>query len=252
MNKIAKAFIGLIIFSNAFSQSDQEEQIDWPKEPLPMYQVTEIFPKSDYISEFVNEINIHIDKFYRGADKGKAYLRKVVAGGQIHKFYWIKGPISTDEYDQIQINYDKTTNWNKNVAKYIKEYGNSNFYRYATPLSTQSKGSGISKYAKIWRMKFKDGENVTEEAFQMANKIKKARESVGLTYHIYWPIELMTKGWKMDIVETAENLKDLYDSDIDLKGAYEKIFGENSFSEFWKKWDGLLELESTELRVLVR
>ena len=33
MNKIAKAFIGLIIFSNAFSQSDQEEQIDWPKEP---------------------------------------------------------------------------------------------------------------------------------------------------------------------------------------------------------------------------
>jgi hypothetical protein len=236
---------------NVFSQNETEEQINWPEEPLPMYQVIEIFPKAEFISEFVNEVNSHRNQFYKGEDSNKAYLRKVIAGGQIHKFYWIKGPFSSKEYDEKEFEFAKTNHWNKNVIKYIKDYGDSNFYRHATPLSTQSSSRKVPKYAKIWRMSFKEGENAMAKTFQLANRIKKARESVGLSYHIFWPTELKTKGWKMDIVETAERLEDLYDSKVDLKAAFEKIYGEDSFSKHWEEWDQLVVLESTELRVLI-
>ncbi len=55
----------------------------------------------------------------------------------------------------------------------------------------------------------------------------------------------------MYIVETSNLLGELYDSKADLQGAYEKIYGADSFTKFWEDWDQLVELESIELRVLV-
>jgi hypothetical protein len=85
----------------------------------------------------------------------------------------------------------------------------------------------------------------------LAIKIKKAREEAGLTYAIYWGSEMIEKGWRIFIVETSNSLGELYDSNVDLKGAFEKLYGEDSFSKFWENWEQLVELESTELRLLV-
>ena len=62
---------------------------------------------------------------------------------------------------------------------------------------------------------------------------------------------MIEKGWRIFIVETSNSLGELYDSNVDLKAAFEKIYSEDSFSKLWEKWDQLVELESTELRILV-
>ena len=100
-------------------------------------------------------------------------------------------------------------------------------------------------------MSFKEVDDVIGKTFKLAVKIKKAREAAGLTYAIYWGSEMIEKRWRMFIVETSNSLCELYYSNIDLKGTFEKIYCADSFSKFWENWDQLEELESTELRVLV-
>lgn len=62
---------------------------------------------------------------------------------------------------------------------------------------------------------------------------------------------MIEKGWRIFIVETSNSLGELYDSNVDLKGAFEKLYGADSFSKFWENWEQLVEFESTELRLLV-
>lgn len=64
----------------------------------------------------------------------------------------------------------------------------------------------------------------------------------------YWGGEDLLSGYAiaLDYIKIKEKEKDM-----DLRDAYEKIYGADSFTKFWEDWDQLVELESTELRVLV-
>ena len=55
MKKSITLFFALTILSQVFGQTD-EEIINWPDEPLPIYQVIEIVPKPEYILEFINAV----------------------------------------------------------------------------------------------------------------------------------------------------------------------------------------------------
>lgn len=249
MKKSLALIFSLTIFSQVLSQSNQEV-INWPDEPLPIYHVIEIVPKPEYITEFINAVKVYNDKLHNKDKNTKAYMRRVIAGKKSDVFYWIEGPMTADHIDKKET-ANHQQNWNKNVGKFIDKYGASNFYREGTPFTIKSGSNALSKYAKVWTMSFKKVDDVIGKTFQLAIKIKKAREAVGLSYAIFWGSEMMEKGWRMYIVETSNSLGELYDSKADLQGAYEKIYGADSFTKFWEDWDQLVELESTELRVLV-
>jgi hypothetical protein len=250
MKKLITLFFALTILSQGFGQTD-EEIINWPDEPLPIYQVIEIVPKPEYILEFINAVKAHNDKFHNKGNKTKAYMRRVIAGEKSDTFYWIEGPMTAEYFDKKEESPGREQAWNKNIGKYIDHFGESNFYREGTPFTTKPKYNGLPKYAKVWTMSFKEVDDVIGKTFKLAIKIKKAREAAGLTYAIYWGSEMIEKGWRIFIVETSNALGELYDSNVDLKGAFEKLYGADSFSKFWENWEQLVELESTELRLLV-
>ena len=62
MKKSLALIFTLTIFSQVLSQSNQEV-INWPDEPLPIYHVIEIVPKPEYITEFINAVKVYNDKW---------------------------------------------------------------------------------------------------------------------------------------------------------------------------------------------
>ena len=207
MKKSLALIFTLTIFSQVLSQSDQE-LINWPDEPLPIYHVIEIVPKPEYISEFINAVKVYNDKFHNKDKNTKAYMRRVIAGKKSDVFYWIEGPMTADHIYKKET-ADHQQNCNKNVGKFIDKYGASNFYREGTPFTTKPKFNGLPNYAKVWTMSFKEVDDVIGKTFKLAIKIKKAREAAGLTYAIYWGSEMIEKGWRMFIVETSNSLGEL-------------------------------------------
>ena len=125
-----KKIIYIITIAIVFASCKKEQpKIDWPDDPMPIYEVIFLKPKNDAIEAFQKAVIEHNSIYHNKTEGVNAYLRSIVSGKKAGQYIWVEGPMSFEYVDNKQEIEGRMESWNNNIMPHVDEMTDSNYLR---------------------------------------------------------------------------------------------------------------------------
>jgi len=235
--KTQKSFIAILVFAILFTTSVVTAQEE--KESYSMVEITYMLPKIGMEKAFKQAVKDHNEKFHKEGPH-KASLDLILTGKESGWFVWIMGPCTFTDLDNRPDTDAHTSDWEKNVSPTVAKYGKNEFWKYNKKLSYWKEGSETPKFETIWFIDVKRGEYYKFKEF--VEKVKKAYEKKDDdSFGVYDNQFREGNGRDVAIVWGFNSWAELDDDDGGIKSTYEEIYGEGSWENGLKDWEGSTE-----------
>ncbi len=250
-----KLLIVISILSIAISCKKVDPQIEWPDEPMPIFEAIFLLPKEDKVGEFIENVKNHNEKYHNKTEGTSTSLRYITAGAKSGYYVWVEGPMSLAYIDEKSSVAGHQEDWQTNVAPLIKKEGGANFYRLATPLSyTSSSANYSANVLDVRAYSVKEGRGNGQKVNILLHKFKKAFEAgkSDREWRTFSPIRDDGSNRDFYIVWPLESMAQFDTWDFNVNKYLDEIYGKNANQEIWKQWNDLVNLEESDFRMLVK
>ena len=169
MKKIIYIITTAIVFASC---KKEQPKIEWPDDPMPIYEVIFLKPKNDAIEAFEKAVKEHNSKYHNKTEGVSAYLRSIVSGKKAGQYIWVEGPMSFEYVDNKQEIEGHMESWNNNIMPHVDEMTDSNYLRVLTPLSYSKDGNtSPSKITRVTQYKINKGWGNNQKVWDINNKL---------------------------------------------------------------------------------
>ncbi len=219
------SIIGMLIPMVMLCQEDSSKYV--------MVELSYMQPKIGMEHEFVKAVHAHNKKFHAEAPYNSS-LWRIAAGADAGWFVWTMGPLTFSDIDNSPGLGDHAKDWSENVAKYIEEYGVTEYWTLNEKMSVPGEPTDMFM---SWGMGIEEGQYYRFKAF-----MEKILE-IYKTNHPDEDIELWNNNfassdeprqvalnWNMD------NWAEFDKEDWDMGEEYDEMFGPGSWANALNEW----------------
>lgn len=215
------------------------------KESYGMAEITYMLPKIGMEKAFEDAVKDHNEKYHKEGPF-KASLDYILTGKESGWYVWIMGPCTFTDLDNRPEDDTHRAHWDKNVSPTVSKYGKSEYWKYNSKLSYAGDAPELPKYENIWFVDVKKGQNYKFNEF--IEKVKKAYEKKGEgNFRIYNNQFGDGMGRDVAIVWAFDKWAEMDDDDGGIKNSFEEVYGEGSWDNALKDWDGSTDSIKSQL-----
>lgn len=244
-----KKIIYIITIAIVFTSCKKEQpKIEWPDDPMPIYEVIFLKPKNDAIEAFQKAVKEHNSIYHNKTEGVSAYLRSIVSGKKAGQYIWVEGPMSFEYVDNKKEIEGRMESWNNNIMPHLDEMTDSNYLRVLTPLSYSKDGNtSPSKITNVTEYKIKKGWGNNQKVWDINNKLLQVDKvsNYPLSYTLLRPLANNGEDIGYVFVSNHENWASFDNSfkDYNYNQEIDKVYGKEERIRMWKT---LRELQDNE------
>ena len=235
-----KLIIGLLAVSISFYTQAQEKTDDYK-----MWVGYHITLKKGKEKEAIKRIQAHDKKFHNGTG-GLLYITN---GENAGDFYWVYGPNTFADYDNINLPDGHDADNNQIATEFIEEFHETTYWKQDKELLFEKKGNSNStklelEYVKLYNGKYEEFSSLIKKHLEVFKKYN--LENV----YTYFSRFGSKDGYSIMLEFPFTNWGDL-DKDIDYKTKFESVHGEGSLKKAGEKWNECVENAYVEAVVII-
>jgi hypothetical protein len=210
-----------------------------------MAEITYMLPKIGMEKDFEAAVKGHNEMYHKEVPF-KASLDYILTGKGTGWYVWIMGPCTFSDLDNRPIGDAHRAHWDKNVSPKVAKYGRTEYWKYNEKLSYSGDSPESPKFENIWFVDVKRSQNYKFNEF--IEKVKKAHEKWGEgNFRIYNNQFIDGSGRDVAIVWAFNNWAEMDKDDGGIKKPFEEIYGEGSWNNALKDWEGSTESINSQL-----
>ena len=199
-----------------------------------MAVVVYIDAKVGHEAQFESAAAEHNAKHHNEAPN-KGWLNQIMSGEDAGTYAWVMAPCTFTDLDNMKLGDEHDKHWNDKVVPHIESYGAQEYWKYNKDLSYYPNAEQVNKFGEFWIIDLKRGDYYRFKA--LMGMIIEAFEAQGTgSIRVYDNQFNANDGRDVTLIFDMENLSEM-DMNNSIKGSYEELHGEGSWSIMLDEWN---------------
>lgn len=228
----------LAFFMPAFSQAQDEEA---PKRNR--VELTYIKVKIGQEKNFAEGVKKHNEKYHKEGSPYSAGLYYIRAGKDAGMYVWAMGGFTYADLDNAPGMGDHAADWNKNVAKYIADYGDVEIWTYNKDLSSPQE-SKVAVETIMW-VHVKRGQWHRMKDFM--EKVNAVQKENGGEMYMYNNALYASNKATVALTFPSENWTDFDTPGYNMMEKYDEKYGEGAWRTALDDWADFVKWQSESI-----
>lgn len=219
----------------------QDEESDGPDYAMVELNYMKVKPGMEM--KFVEAVKIHNAKYHAGDGPYGASLFYIRTGQDAGWYVWAMGTFTYSDLDDAPGAGAHRSDWAKNIAPYVVEYGPIEMWRYNEKFSSSDGDSEMMQI--LWFLEIQRGEYYRFKAFM--EKIHAIFDEKNEDMHVWMNQYNQEDGRDIAISWPFDKWSDLDEEDWNMKEAYDEKYGEGSWENALEEWEDFVESNIQEV-----
>ena len=212
-----------------------------------MYRTILLTPLHGHGQQLNAGLKSHNAKFHAEEGPSQVNVWNIASGERTGSLSWVQGPLTWTDFDTMAPDEKHMDDWRTNVMAHAT-MGEWEYWRLASDLSYMPEGLNPKLFqVRYFDIKVEKGNNAREIFGRLVKAYQDNNMDMGLQVFTNQVNEGNGKDWA--ILWFHDSWASL-DRDREFVAKYEKMYGDDSWNEFFEVWREVAEYTSMEIQVL--